>query len=81
MPRICNHPKHRKEALFLHDQFHPAFLNSFRRCGHTLQQPALEIWRGNDVNAMAAQQALRHRAMCNAAARRGMYNTLTEKDR
>ena len=39
-----------------------------------IQQPALEIWKGDDANVLAAQQALRHRAMCNVAARRGEYN-------
>jgi fructose-bisphosphate aldolase class I len=39
-----------------------------------IQQPALEIWRGYEANLLAAQQALYHRVMCNAAARRGEYN-------
>jgi fructose-bisphosphate aldolase class I len=39
-----------------------------------LQQPALEIWRGNDAQASAAQAALAHRARCNRAARRGEYS-------
>ena len=39
-----------------------------------IQQPALEIWRGEEPNAKAAQQALLHRARCNRAARRGEYN-------
>lgn len=38
-----------------------------------IQQPALEIWKGADANAPAAQQALLHRARCNQAARRGAY--------
>src|ERR1700722_1593970 len=40
-----------------------------------IQQPALEIWAGQDANVTAAQQALLHRARCNVAARRGEYNT------
>jgi fructose-bisphosphate aldolase, class I len=36
-----------------------------------IQQPALEIWRGEEINVPAAQQALLHRARCNCAARRG----------
>ena len=28
-----------------------------------IQQPALEIWRGQEANVSAAQQALYHRAM------------------
>lgn len=39
-----------------------------------IQQPALEIWAGNDANVSAAQQALLHRARCNSAARRGLYD-------
>ncbi len=38
-----------------------------------VQQPALEIWRGDPANAVAAQAALRHRVECNRAARRGAY--------
>jgi fructose-bisphosphate aldolase class I len=45
-----------------------------------IQQPALEIWLGQDANAKAAQQALLHRARCNRAARRGEYNAAMEKD-
>ena len=30
-----------------------------------IQQPALEIWHGQDANILAAQQALYHRANCN----------------
>jgi fructose-bisphosphate aldolase class I len=39
-----------------------------------IQQPALEIWNGRQVNVAAAQQALYHRARCNRAARRGEYS-------
>jgi len=45
-----------------------------------IQQPALEIWRGEDTNVLAAQQALHHRARCNAAARRGTYDAAMETD-
>ena len=44
-----------------------------------IQQPALEIWKGQEANVPAAQQALYHRARCNQAARRGEYNTAMEK--
>jgi fructose-bisphosphate aldolase class I len=44
-----------------------------------IQQPALEIWRGQEANLLAAQQALYHRARCNQAARRGEYNAAMEK--
>lgn len=43
-----------------------------------IQQPALEIWKGNEANVLASQQALLHRAMCNDAARRGEYSTDVE---
>ena len=39
-----------------------------------IQQPALELWQGLAANVPAAQQALRHRAECNRAARRGEYS-------
>jgi fructose-bisphosphate aldolase class I len=43
-----------------------------------IQQPALEIWRGDEENVLAAQKALYHRANCNRAARRGDYNATME---
>jgi len=43
-----------------------------------IQQPALEIWRGDSANVVAAQQALVHRARCNRAARRGEYSATIE---
>ena len=44
-----------------------------------IQQPALEIWHGEEANMSAAQQALYHRASCNRAARHGKYNAEIEK--
>jgi len=41
-----------------------------------IQQPALEIWKGEDANVAKAQQALYHRALCNRAAWRGEYNEM-----
>jgi fructose-bisphosphate aldolase class I len=41
--------------------------------GRALQQPALEIWGGDNANIGKAQNALIHRAKCNFAARRGEY--------
>ncbi len=38
-----------------------------------IQQPAMDIWRGEPGNAVQAQRALQHRAACNRAARRGEY--------
>jgi fructose-bisphosphate aldolase class I len=43
-----------------------------------IQQPALEIWKGQEANVVAAQQALYHRARCNRAARRGEYESAME---
>jgi fructose-bisphosphate aldolase, class I len=44
-----------------------------------IQQPALEIWKGEEANVSAAQQALYHRALCNRAARRGQYSAVMER--
>jgi len=44
-----------------------------------IQQPAMEIWQGEEVNVPAAQRALYHRAMCNRAARRGEYISTMER--
>jgi len=44
-----------------------------------IQQPALEIWRGDEANVAAAQAALLHRARCNQAARRGEYTAAMER--
>jgi fructose-bisphosphate aldolase class I len=46
-----------------------------------IQQPALEIWRGEASNVPAAQQALFHRADCNRVARRGEYTAAMENAR
>ena len=45
-----------------------------------IQQPALEIWGGEAANVPAAQQALRHRAECCRAARRGEYNAVLDQE-
>src|SRR5208283_1340224 len=44
-----------------------------------IQQPALEIWQGEEAHVLPAQQALYHRAKCNRAARRGEYNAAMER--
>ena len=44
-----------------------------------IQQPALELWKGQEANVLAAQQALLHRARCNQAARRGEYSQAMEQ--
>jgi fructose-bisphosphate aldolase class I len=45
-----------------------------------IQQPALELWRGQETNVLAAQQVLYHRARCNQAARRGEYSATMETE-
>jgi fructose-bisphosphate aldolase, class I len=45
-----------------------------------IQQPALEIWLGHDVNVKMAQHALLNRARRNQAARRGEYIAAMEMD-
>jgi fructose-bisphosphate aldolase, class I len=44
-----------------------------------IQQPALELWKGQEANVVVAQRALYHRAKCNQAARRGEYHAAMEK--
>jgi fructose-bisphosphate aldolase class I len=44
-----------------------------------IQQPALDLWKGQEANVLAAQQALYYRARCNQAARRGAYSAEMEK--
>lgn len=46
--------------------------------GRALQQPALELWNGDEANTVAAQQALDHRAKCNRAAVMGKYSDTFE---
>jgi fructose-bisphosphate aldolase class I len=43
-----------------------------------IQQPALEIWMGEEAHVATAQKALLHRVRCNRAARRGDYNAAME---
>ena len=43
-----------------------------------IQQPALDIWKGEEANVAAAQKALYHRAWCNQAARLGQYSSAME---
>jgi fructose-bisphosphate aldolase class I len=44
-----------------------------------IQQPVLEIWKGDPANVLAAQEALIHRARCNCEARHGEYNAAMER--
>jgi len=48
--------------------------------GRAIQEPALEIWHGDQANVIMAQEALYHRAMCDRAAHRGEYNATVEAD-
>jgi fructose-bisphosphate aldolase, class I len=43
-----------------------------------IQEPALDIWHGEESNVVAAQRALAHRANCNRVARRGEYTAMVE---
>jgi fructose-bisphosphate aldolase class I len=43
-----------------------------------IQQPALEIWRGQEANVELAQKALSYRAKCNRSARQGNYPAAME---
>jgi fructose-bisphosphate aldolase, class I len=45
-----------------------------------IQQPALELWHGEEAQVLWAQQALYHRARFNRAARRGEYTSAMEKE-
>ena len=40
-----------------------------------IQDPAMQIWHGDEANVEAAHRALFHRAMCDRAARRGQYDS------
>lgn len=44
-----------------------------------IEQPAMEIWRGDNAKTEAAQQMLIHRALCNRAARCGEYDPSMER--
>ena len=44
-----------------------------------IQQPALDVWQGNEAHVAAAQEALRHRAHCNHAALHGEYSVAMER--
>ncbi len=48
--------------------------------GRALQHPALQVWRGDDANVVAAQRALLHRAACNGAALHGAYGPSMEHE-
>lgn len=53
-----------------------ALTSSYSRA---VQQPALDLWKGQDANVKAAQRALLHRAKCNGAASIGKYSEEIEK--
>jgi fructose-bisphosphate aldolase class I len=43
-----------------------------------IQQPALEVWKGQEAHVQLAQKTLYYRAKCNQAARRGNYPSAME---
>ena len=43
-----------------------------------IQQPALDLWKGDERNVAAAQQALYRRARCNSMACQGRYGSEME---
>jgi len=47
--------------------------------GRAIQQPALEIWHGDQAQVRSAQQVLADRTRCNRAARRGNYSVAMEE--
>lgn len=68
----------RLNALNLHFKSRAPWALSFS-FGRAIQQPALQIWAGDDSNVPAAQAALLHRVRCNSAARRGDYLAVMEQ--
>jgi fructose-bisphosphate aldolase class I len=48
--------------------------------GRAIQEPALEIWHGEEANVSRSQEALYHRAKCDRAAHLGEYNAAVEAD-
>jgi fructose-bisphosphate aldolase class I len=67
----------RLNAMSIKSESHRPWALAFS-FGRAIQQPALEIWNGDDSNVPAAQMALAHRAKCNRAARRGAYTAAME---
>jgi fructose-bisphosphate aldolase class I len=61
-------------ARSLKSRLHWSLVFSFARA---IQQPALEMWRGQEANVLKVQRALRHRAECNRAALHGDYHAGT----
>ncbi len=47
--------------------------------GRALQDGAMKAWQGSSTNRGAAQDALRHRARCNAVATLGRFSSRTEQ--
>ncbi|WP_255484048.1 class I fructose-bisphosphate aldolase [Granulicella sp. 5B5] len=48
--------------------------------GRAIQEPALEIWHGEQANVIPAQEAIYHRAKCDRAAHLGKYDGAVEAD-
>jgi fructose-bisphosphate aldolase, class I len=68
----------RLNAMNVRFQSHVPWALSFS-FARAIQQPAMEIWGGEEGNIKAGQKALLHRANCNHAARRGEYSSAMEK--
>lgn len=68
----------RLNAMNIRFQVHAPWALAFS-FSRAIQQPAMEIWHGEETHVAAAQQALLHRAQCNRAARRGEYSAAMER--
>lgn len=67
----------RLQAINVHGKSRAPWALTFS-FARAIQQPALELWHGDDANVNAAQQALLHRARCNRGARQGKRETEME---
>ncbi len=77
-PELASARLNAMNARFKNTKSSPPWALAFSYA-RAIQQPALELWRGEDANIFAAQQALLHRARCNQAARRGEYTEAMDK--
>ena len=71
-PELASARLNAMNARFKNTKSQPPWALTFS-FARAIQQPALELWRGEDANIFAAQRALLHRARCNQVARRGEY--------
>ena len=68
----------RLNAIINHSQKRAPWILAFS-FARAIQQPALEIWRGDKANTGEAQRMLTHRARCNRAARYGEYSSAMDE--